>query len=90
MLKYPKVNLVLEEPTIMSKNVSENLKPMQKLVSFTEKEFKKMQKELGNEWKFVSLVANGNRYVGIVEEISKDNTEESVFIPPRKKLKIFA
>jgi hypothetical protein len=73
----------------MSKNISEKIKPMQKLVSFTEKEFKKMKKELGKEWKFVSLVANGNRYVGIVEEISKDK-EESIFIPPRKKLKIIA
>ena len=74
----------------MSKNISENLKPMQKLVSFTEKEFKKMKKELGGDWEFFSFVANGNRYVGIVEEISQDNSEESVFIPPRKKLKIFA
>jgi hypothetical protein len=73
----------------MAKNISEKQKPMQKLVSFTEKEFNKMQKELGNEWKFVSLVANGNRYVGIVEEIAKDK-EQSVFIPPRRKLKIIA
>lgn len=64
-------------------------KPIQKLVSFTEREFTKIKKELGADWKFVSLVANGNRYVGIVEEISKDN-EQSIYIPPRKKLKIIA
>lgn len=69
--------------------MSDIKKPMQKLVSFTEKEMGKMKKELGNEWKFISLVANGNRYVGIVEEISKEN-KESIFIPPRKKIKIIA
>lgn len=73
----------------MAEKMSKENKPMQKLVSFTEKEFNKMKKELGNEWKFVSLVANGNRYVGIVEEKSMDN-DNAVFIPPRKKIKITA
>lgn len=73
----------------MAEKMSKENKPMQKLVSFTEKEFNKMQKELGNEWKFVSLVANGNRYVGIVEEKSTKD-ENSIFIPPRKKIKIIA
>jgi len=73
----------------MTEKVSKFQKPMQKLVSFTEKEFPKIKKELANDWKFVSLVANGSRYVGIVEEVEKDK-EESIYIPPRKKLKIIA
>lgn len=73
----------------MTENMSKTNKPMQKLVSFTEKEFKKMKKELGSDWKFISLVANGSRYVGIVEEVSSKE-ESSIYIPPRKKLKIIA
>jgi hypothetical protein len=74
----------------MSSNVSTNnnsTKPVQKLVSFTEKEMKLMEKELKG-WKIVSLTSHGSRYVGIVEEMQPGQSD-AVYIPPRKKLKIF-
>lgn len=63
-------------------------KPIQKLVSFTDKEMKLMKKELQG-WKIISLTAHGSRYVGIAEEINSDESD-AVYIPPRKKFKIFA
>ncbi|MGV2432969.1 MAG UNVERIFIED_CONTAM: DUF2674 domain-containing protein [Rickettsiaceae bacterium] len=64
-------------------------KPAQKLVSFTESEFKTITKEIDSGWKIISLVANGSRYVGIMEEVNK-NPEDAIYIPPRRKLKIIA
>ncbi|MGV2432166.1 MAG UNVERIFIED_CONTAM: DUF2674 domain-containing protein [Rickettsiaceae bacterium] len=55
-------------------------KPMQKLVSFTESEFSKITKEISDGWKIISLVANGSRYVGIMEEVNK-NMEDAIYIP---------
>lgn len=64
-------------------------KPMQKLVSFTEKEMGLMKQELDG-WKIVSLTSHGNRYVGVVEKVnSVESNDNSIYIPPRKKLKIW-
>ncbi len=70
----------------MSKN-----KPQQKLVSFTDNqiELDQISEDLKNGWSIISLVKNGNYYVGIMEFNSNfSETKETVFIPPRKKIKI--
>lgn len=37
------------------------------------------------------LVANGSRYVGVIEQIEQNSAnEDSLYIPPRKKIKIIA
>ena len=70
----------------MSKN-----KPQQKLVSFTDNqvELDKISEDIKNGWSVISLVKNGSYYVGIMELNSNfSETTETVFIPPRKKIKI--
>ena len=70
----------------MSKN-----KPQQKLVSFTDNqvELDKISEDIKNGWSIISLVKNGRYYVGIMELNSNfSETTETVFIPPRKKIKI--
>ena len=70
----------------MSKN-----KPQQKLVSFTDNqvELDKISEDIKNGWSIISLVKNGSYYVGIMELNSNvSETTETVFIPPRKKIKI--
>lgn len=70
----------------MSKN-----KPQQKLVSFTDNqvELDKITDDLKNGWSIISLVKNGSYYVGIME-LNSDFSEakQTVFIPPRKRIKI--
>jgi len=61
-------------------------RPTQKLISFTESDMDVLKNEIADGWKIVSLVANGNRYVGVVEQ-NNDNME-SIYIPPRRKIKI--
>ena len=70
----------------MSKN-----KPQQKLVSFTDNqvELDKISEDIKNGWSIISLVKNGNYYVGIMELNSNfSEAKETVFIPPRKRIKI--
>lgn len=72
----------------MDKLLDKAKKPLQKLIAFTDHEIDVIKAEIEQGWRIVSLVANGSRYVGIVEMI--DQTEkDSVYIPPRKKIKIF-
>ena len=61
---------------------------MQKLISFTENDMDVLKKEIADGWKIVSLMSNGNRFVGVVEQ-NNDNVE-SIYIPPRKKIKFLA
>ncbi|MBA2628882.1 MAG: DUF2674 domain-containing protein [Rickettsiaceae bacterium] len=70
----------------MSKN-----KPQQKLVSFTDNqvELDKISEDIKNGWSIISLVKNGSYYVGIMELNSSFNeTKQTMFIPPRKRIKI--
>lgn len=65
----------------------------QKLVSFTENspELEKINEDMNNGWSIISLVKNGSYYVGIMELNDSLNEEnESLYIPPRKKIKISA
>jgi hypothetical protein len=71
----------------MSEVITKRPKPLQKLVSFTEQDFDVIKNELEDGWRVVSLVATGSRYVGVIEEIEKGANDESVYIPPRKKIK---
>lgn len=74
----------------MSTNTEKRQKPLQKLISFTEHEFDLIKKELSEGWRVVSLVANGSRYVGVIEQIEQIANEDSIYIPARKKIKIIA
>jgi archaellum component FlaC len=65
----------------------------QKLVTFSDQDndIEKIEKELKQGWSIVSLVSNGNNYFCILEkQQSNDNEEATVYIPPRKKIKIHA
>lgn len=66
-------------------------RPTQKLVAFTENssDFETVKTDMKNGWNIISLVKNGNYYVGIMEQPERSSTEpDSFFIPPRKKIKI--
>jgi len=66
-------------------------KAEQKLISFTDNpmELEKVSNDMDNGWSLISLVRNGNYYVGIMELNSNAGlAEASLFIPPRKKIKI--
>lgn len=68
-------------------------KTQQKLVSFTENssELDKVKEDMHNGWSIISLVKNGSYYVGIMELSDSFNEEnETLYIPPRKKIKILA
>ncbi len=67
------------------------IKAEQKLVSFsdTPKDLEKISDDMSNGWSIISLMRNSNYYVGIMELNSGANTsEDSLFIPPRKRIKI--
>ena len=67
-------------------------KPLQKFISFTDNspEFEAVKEDMKAGWSIISLVKNGVYYVGIMEknEQKGGNESDSLFIPPRKKLKI--
>ncbi len=67
-------------------------KPLQKFISFTDNspEFEAVKEDMKAGWSIISLVKNGVYYVGIMEKNEKKgaNEPDSLFIPPRKKLKI--
>lgn len=62
-------------------------RPLQKLISFTDQDLEMIRSELRDGWKVVSLVATGARYVGVIEQVNQDDGD-TVFIPPRKKIKL--
>ena len=67
-------------------------KPLQKFISFTDNspEFEAVKEDMKSGWSIISLVKNGDYYVGIMEKNEQKvaNESDSLFIPPRKKLKI--
>ena len=67
-------------------------KPIQKLIAFTDNspDFENVKNDMKAGWNVVSLIKNGNYYVGIMEKNDLETTNEadSFFIPPRKKIKI--
>lgn len=71
-----------------------NTKAEQKLVSFTKdsNEFHQVKEDMQSGWNIVSLSSFGIHYVGIMERRMADNSNDlneiSIFIPPRKKIKI--
>jgi hypothetical protein len=65
-------------------------KPEQKLISFTDNqaELEAVSNDMQNGWTIISLVRNGNYYVGIMELNSNAHLAAgSIFIPPRKRIK---
>ncbi|MGI4775671.1 MAG: DUF2674 domain-containing protein [Janthinobacterium lividum] len=66
----------------------------QKLVSFSDSksDLDKIRQDMREGWAIISLLQNGNYYVGIMEKIVVNNNfspaNASIFIPPRKKIKI--
>jgi predicted ATP-binding protein involved in virulence len=71
----------------MSESKAKRDRPLQKLISFTDQDLEMIRSELSDGWKVVSLVATGARYVGVIEQINPEDTD-TVFIPPRKKIKL--
>lgn len=73
--------------------MSKYKKPEQKLISFTEgsNDMQQVVKDMQEGWSITSLVRNGVYFVGIMEKknANAENTD-SIFIPPRKKIKIFS
>jgi hypothetical protein len=72
----------------MSNMAKQIIKPLQKLISFTDNDLDIVKNEIAEGWRIVSLVANGSRYVGVVEQMTENG--DSIYIPPRKKIKIFS
>lgn len=66
----------------------------QKLISFTQisKDFEIVKKDMESGWNITSLIKNGDYFVGIMEETSKDakNDCDSIFLPPKKRIKFLA
>jgi len=67
-------------------------KPLQKLVVFTNKssDLENIKQDMESGWSIVSLMKNGDYYVGIMEQNNQNlaNDKDTFFIPPNKKLKI--
>lgn len=72
----------------MSDSTAKRARPLQKLISFTEQDLDMIRDELKDGWRVVSLVATGARYVGVIEQFNKEQDNDVVYIPPRKKIKI--
>lgn len=64
-------------------------KNVQKLIAFTKNslDLEHIKEDMKEGWNIVSLMKNGNYYVGIME-LNSNNDNGVVFIPPRKKIKI--
>lgn len=64
----------------------------QKLISFTRNSpaFDSVKQDMESGWNIVSLIKNDNYFVGIMEQADKSiaNDLQSVFIPPKKRIKI--
>lgn len=66
-------------------------KPEQKLISFIDNpiETAKIAEDMKNGWSIISLVKNGSYYVGIMEfNPDLEKNKDSIYIPPRKKIRI--
>ncbi len=75
--------------------MSLNVRPTQKLISFSENaaELDRISQEINEGgWAIISLMQNGKYYVGVMEKIQDNqkskNEDATIYIPPRKKIKI--
>ena len=75
--------------------MSLNVRPTQKLISFSESaaELDRISQEINEGgWAIISLMQNGKYYVGVMEKIQDNqkskNEDATIYIPPRKKIKI--
>lgn len=70
---------------------SQNMKIERKLISFTERpsEINEILQDMEDGWSIVSLMQNGVYFVGVMEKNDTDN-KDSIYIPPRKKIKIIS
>ncbi len=78
--------------------MSSSKKPYQKLVSFTDsaEDIEDIERQLSEGWRLVSIMPNSNAYLGILEKTEKESdseknsqeSQEEIYIPPRKKIKI--
>ncbi len=71
--------------------MTKNKKLEQKLISFIDNpvELEKVAEDMRNGWSIISLVKNGSYYVGIMEHNPNSlKNVDTLFIPPRKKIKI--
>ncbi|XVN40623.1 MAG: DUF2674 domain-containing protein [Rickettsia endosymbiont of Argas persicus] len=59
----------------------------QKFISFTEhkSDMEHIKQAIEEGWAIVKLVPNKGRFIGLLEKISHVD-EETVYIPPRKKI----
>lgn len=66
----------------------------QKLVSFsdTKSDLDKIRQDMSDGWAIISLMQNGNYYIGVMEKMHNNdnipNNQQTIYIPPRKKIKI--
>lgn len=62
----------------------------QKLVSFTDhpRELDRITTDISRGWAIINLIKNGNYFVGIMERNPNAGVTDTVYIPPRKKLKV--
>lgn len=66
----------------------------QKLISFSnnDDDLAKITKDIKLGWTIISMMQNGESYVGVMEKILHDFDQNgqalSIYIPPRRKIKI--
>ena len=72
-----------------------NKKSEQKLVSFSynKTDLDKITEEMENGWVIISLMQNGNYYVGVMEKQqnanpSDDDSDGKIFLPPIKQVRL--
>jgi len=72
-----------------------NKKLPQKLISFldTPSDLQRIADDMKKGWSIISLIQNGNYYLGIMEKMenneqSDSSEEKQIFLPPRKKINI--
>lgn len=66
-------------------------RPEQRLFSFAEnsEDISEIQNDVSkNGWFIASVYSNGRSYVGILEKKSANTNDGSIYIPPRKKIRI--
>ncbi|AAU03632.1 DUF2674 domain-containing protein [Rickettsia typhi] len=61
--------------------------PTQKVISFSEHkaDIERIKKAIEEGWAIVKLVPNKDRFIGLLEKVS-DHKDETIYIPPRKKI----
>ena len=68
-----------------------NNKSEQKLISFldTKVDLDEVTEDMRNGWVIISLIQNGNYYMGIMErKLGGLSDEDKIYLPPIKKIKL--